>query len=112
MNAKDLIGPLEQQPDHYLMTDDDETQVILRALRLLAAAEANDGSTPVTDEQLIQGMFVDADLSRRFERERNGLAARVAELEASAATSSADHFQRTGAIETLFLKRSRLTIHS
>lgn len=50
-----------------------EWDTILRALRLLAAAEANDGTTPET-----KGLI---DLCRRLELARNGLAARVGELE-------------------------------
>ena len=84
MNAKErkrLIGAIET----YLPLEYREP--ILRALRLLAAAEANDGSTPETDENCIQGMFIDAAFSRLFERERNALAARVRELEKDASVS-------------------------
>lgn len=83
MNAKQMLAKLDGYGG-IIPFNSEELEVTLRALRLLAAAEANDGSTPVTDDQLIQGMFVDADLSRRFERERNGLAAKVGELERDA----------------------------
>ena len=61
-------------------------ETILRALRLLAAAEANDGTTPETDAlaKLYSTQFQIAEIARSFERERNGLAARVRELEPDA----------------------------
>ena len=99
MNARELLGPLEQQPDHYLMTDKDETETILRALRLLAAAEANDGTTAETDiaraiDQLnlvavgleptfsVSAKWVKGAIAliEALRNERNGLAARVVEL--------------------------------
>lgn len=73
MNARELRDwiaehkRLPQAPWPHTM------ETILRALRLLAAAEANDGTTPET-----KGLI---DLCRRLELARNGLAARVGELE-------------------------------
>ena len=64
-----------------------------RALLLLAAAEANDGSTPETDTAvydlgyrdesgaLIKQDAIPIDFAQGMERQRNALAARVRELE-------------------------------
>lgn len=54
---------------------------ILSALSLLAAAEANDGTTPETDNPSnIDSWRATKDTSRRLERERDGLAAEVLRL--------------------------------
>ena len=88
----DLIDYLSANgpPDNM---KESECQLILRALRLLAAAEANDGSAPETDElvkflERESGMKADTAVDEKViafiktkERERNALAARVAELE-------------------------------
>ena len=91
MNAKErkrLIDAIET----YLPLEYREP--ILRALRLLAAAERNDGSTQETDDGAFyvdhfDGNFTEIEVTRSviprtLERERNGLAARVAELEKDA----------------------------
>lgn len=108
MNANELIDKLSANPTSPLdlaATSAAALPTILRALRLLAAAEANDGSTPETDacadwnarcervgdnEIITHGLMLalahdEGDelrlLASRLERERNALAARVAELE-------------------------------
>ena len=74
MNARELLAALDRCGgiNGWPITDSD-APIFLRALRLLAAAEANDGTTPET-----KGLI---DLCRRLELARNGLAARVGELE-------------------------------
>jgi hypothetical protein len=71
---------------------EEEWALIQQALSLLAAAEANDGSTPETDAaiydlgyrdesgQWIKQDAVPIDFARTLEQQRNGLAARVREL--------------------------------
>ena len=62
--------------------DAEDKQTILRALSLLAAAEASDGTTPETDAEAFDDdnpygvnlQVVPADFARRLESERNGLA--------------------------------------
>jgi hypothetical protein len=82
MNARELLGMIQQQPDHYLMTDADETETILSALSLQAAAEANNGSTPRADKfwAPLRTESEWAYFARTLERERNGLAAEVGRL--------------------------------
>ena len=96
MNARELHDKLEYEHKAGLRwlfsSDAQERETVLRALRLLDAAEANDGSTPETDRLFTvknigaatkDGIGND-DLYAAFvaiERERNGLAARVRELE-------------------------------
>ena len=97
MDAKELHDALSANP-----TSGTEIAVlaaanmvtILRALSLLAAAEANDGTTPETDaarltinqrRMIAEGRgvvseMVEASVARRLERERNGLAAEVLRL--------------------------------
>ena len=83
MNAKQMIAKLDGYGG-IILFNSEELEVTLRALRLLAAAEANDGTTPETDRVIAQwpreSFGSMSDLSRRLERERNGLAARVVEL--------------------------------
>ena len=79
MNAKErkrLIGAIET----YLPLE--YRDPILRALRLLAAAEANDGGIPEMTKAVQEGRGIE--LGCQFERERSGLAARVEELEPDA----------------------------
>ena len=94
MNAKESAELLERMKSCDILHGNEE--LVLRALRLLAAAEANDGETPQTDDFAEQDFVLEtirlhpkilarikawADHARRLERERNGLAARVGELE-------------------------------
>ena len=84
MNARELADWIEREPRIVL---DQGRETILRALRLLAAAEANDGTTPETDAAFPLSVWpadFACDFARRLERERNGLAARVRELERDA----------------------------
>ena len=86
MNAKELHDALSATPMKWadiaaFVTANMPT--ILRALSLLAAAEANDGTTPETDalpqsdDKPIKEGAMARILCRRLERERNGLAAEV-----------------------------------
>lgn len=99
MNANELIDKLSANPTSPLdlaATSAAALPIILRALRLLAAAEANDGSTPETDTavydlgyrdesgMLIKQDAIPIDFAQGMERQRNALAARVAELEPDA----------------------------
>ena len=106
MNAKALLALIDECGMIELVNrsgrdiDGWIQETILRALRLLAAAEANDGSTPETDDAWTIGYASDnfgeainqaaaalinrEQTSSRIERERNGLAARVGELEKDA----------------------------
>ena len=84
MNARELL-------DHFDLNGFTSPwrETILSALSLLAAAEANDGTTPITDALRDSPhesfSFTTRDerllaLSGRFERERQGLAAKVGRL--------------------------------
>lgn len=82
MNAKELhrlivagrIALVDPTTSHPHLTQ----EIVHRALSLLAAAEANDGTTPETDNPSnIDTWRAVKDTSRRLERERNGLAAEV-----------------------------------
>ena len=92
MNAKDAIDLLDQCGSCDILHGNEE--LVIRALRLLAAAEANDGSTPECDAAQVQvevwvngerreqcTTAINDNTALRLERERNGLAARVRELE-------------------------------
>lgn len=86
MNAKELhrlmvagrIVLADPTTGHPHMPADQE--IAHRALSLLAAAEANDGTTPETDVEVdsegrgTELAYVPTDFARRLERERNGLA--------------------------------------
>lgn len=81
MNAKELhrlmvagrIVLADPTTGHPHMPADQE--IAHRALSLLAAAEANDGTTPETDDtNNIDTWRATKDTSRRLESERNGLA--------------------------------------
>jgi hypothetical protein len=83
MNAKELRDALQGDTCPWWVISDKELQdTILRALSLLAAAEANDGTTPETDAEAFDDdnpygvnlQVVPADFARRLESERNGLA--------------------------------------
>ena len=94
MNAKELhrlmvagrIVLADPTTGHPHMPADQE--IAHRALSLLAAAEANDGTTPETDalphsdDKPIKEAAMARILCRRLERERNGLAAEVLRLKA------------------------------
>lgn len=90
MNAKELrdwfTGPGRIIPIPISGMDAEDKQIILRALSLLAATEANDRTTPETDAEVFDAIriavgrtidlsVVNADFARRLERERNRLAA-------------------------------------
>lgn len=81
MNAKELHDALSANPtsgNELAALAAANMLTILRALSLLAAAEANDGTTPETDNpNNIDTWRATKDRSRRLERERNGLAAEV-----------------------------------
>ena len=83
MNARELHDKLEYEHKAGLRwlfsSDAQERETVLRALRLLAAAEANDGGIPEMTKAVQEGRGIE--LGCQFERERSGLAARVAELE-------------------------------
>lgn len=85
MNAKELHDWLTG-PSPISEMDAEDKHTILRALSLLAAAEANDGTTPETDalpqsdDKPIKEGAMARILCRRLERERNGLAAEVGRL--------------------------------
>jgi len=103
MNAKQMISKLDGYGG-IIPFNSEELDITLRALRLLAAAEANDGGAPETDilwrglnvmqasvlplkeihNRTVEDIKTLADFARRLERERNGLAARVRELERDA----------------------------
>lgn len=84
MNAKELlrlmaagrIALVDPTTSHPHLTQ----EIVHRALSLLAAAEANDGTTPETDVEVdsegrgTELAYVPTDFARRLERERNGLA--------------------------------------
>lgn len=79
MNAKELhrlmvagrIALVDPTTSHPHLTQ----EIVHRALSLLAAAEANDGTTPETDNPSnIDSWRATKDTSRRLERERDGLA--------------------------------------
>jgi len=76
MDAKELHYELRGGGRMWVEgASEDEEDTILRALSLLAAAEANDGTTPETDDpNNIDSWRATKDRSRRLERERNGLA--------------------------------------
>ena len=108
MNARELLDLIDKHASPHSVRADglDVKETILRALRLLAAAEANDG----TGCELIENLRTEADLCRNetatdiadllddaasaliatgaqfnaLKDERNGLAARVRELERDA----------------------------
>lgn len=93
MNAKELLDYFDRHARHEWSAE--SHAIILRALRLPAAAEGNDGSTPETDA-LFASFFLpgaktrptadDFDEvlkhARTLEQRCNALAARVRELEA------------------------------
>ena len=93
MNAKELNRLMvagrnvlaDPTTGHPHMPADQE--IAHRALSLLAAAEANDGTTPETgalpqsDDKPIKEGAMARILCRRLERERNGLAAEVLRLQ-------------------------------
>lgn len=84
MNAKELHDALSANPTsgtEIAVLAAANMSTILSALSLLAAAEANDGATPETDNPSnIDTWRAVKDTSRRLERERNGLAAEVGRL--------------------------------
>lgn len=92
MNAKELHDALQGDTCPWWVISDKQLQdTILRALSLLAAAEANDGKTPETDAEAFDAIriavgrtidlsVVSADFARLLERERNGFAAEVLRL--------------------------------
>lgn len=82
MDAKELHYELRGGGRMWVEgASEDEEETILRALSLLAAAEANDGTTPETDNpNNIDSWRATKDRSRSLERERNGLAAEVLRL--------------------------------
>lgn len=84
MNARELLDLIDKHASPHSVRVDglDVKETILRALRLLAAAEANDGSIPEMTKAVQEGRGIE--LGCQFERERNGLAARVRELERDA----------------------------
>jgi len=86
MNAKELLQEWKERCNRLPRTAGEEDyQTILRALSLLAAAEANDGTTPETDAEFqlaCKGAVAKDrlekfssrslwDFARRLERERN-----------------------------------------
>lgn len=77
MNAKELLQEWKERCNRLPRTAEEEDyQTILRALSLLAAAEANDGTTPETDAHATpyneDGTdWIRADFARRLEQERN-----------------------------------------
>lgn len=94
MNAKEALHWMEHESG-IMSCNDPAWQIAIRALRLLAAAEANDGGTPETEAFCCEPSPIPAGrevelipvwiaYSHRLERERNGLAARVGELERDA----------------------------
>jgi hypothetical protein len=92
MNAKELlrlmaagrIALVDPTTSHPHLTQ----EIVHRALSLLAAAEASDGTTPETDDAAgtvhnncgDQIEVTSTTFARRLERERNGLAAEVGRL--------------------------------
>ena len=93
MNARELLDEIERDlaAGNFAPSELEDAHILRRALRLLAAAEANDGSTPETDAfvsvqfgQMACSHGELTDYARRLERERNGLAARARELEPDA----------------------------
>ena len=94
MDAKELLRLMaagrivlaDPTTGHPHMPADQE--IAHRALSLLAAAEASDGTTPETDAEAFDDdnpygvnlQVVPADFARRLESERNGLAAEVLRL--------------------------------
>ena len=82
MDAKELHYELRGGGRMWVEgASEDEEETILRALSLLAAAEANDGTTPETDNpNNIDSWRATKDRSRSLERERHGLAADVLRL--------------------------------
>lgn len=82
MNAREALRWMENDTG-IMSCNDPAWPIAIRALRLLAAAEDNDGTSPETDAlaKLCSTQFQIAEIARSFERERNGLAARVGELE-------------------------------
>lgn len=80
MNANELLAAMDGATVNILQSPE-ANALVLRALSLLAAAEANDGTTPETDNPSnIDTWRAVKDTSRRLERERNGLAAEVGRL--------------------------------
>lgn len=85
MNAKELHDALSANPTsgaELAALAAANMPTILRALSLLAAAEANDGKTPETDAEAFDAIriavgrtidlsVVSIDFARRLERERN-----------------------------------------
>ena len=94
MNAKEAFQHFENRGANgavevIVYPADEFAKVIIDGLKLLAAAEANDGSTPETDAEALDGAkwdehrvdrVVRADFARTLEQQRNGLAARVREF--------------------------------
>lgn len=93
MTAKQMIAKLDGYGG-IIPFNSEELDVTLRALRLLAAAEANDGNCPDTEGAACRytggdlvtfpkglSAVVPYHFAAALERERNGLAARVRELE-------------------------------
>ena len=81
MNAKELCDWFAG-PSPISEMDAEDKHTILRALSLLAAAEANDGKTPETDAEAFDAIriavgrtidlsVVSIDFARRLEQERN-----------------------------------------
>lgn len=84
MNAREL---LDRMKANRVIVSNDDWQIIESALSLLAAAEANDGSTPLTDarkgrayEHPAHAMVVQYHFAESIERRCSGLAAEVGRL--------------------------------
>lgn len=70
MNANELLAAMDGATVNILQSPE-ANALVLRALSLLAAAEANDGTTPETDNPSnIDTWRAVKDTSRRLERER------------------------------------------
>lgn len=96
-SAKEALHWMENDTG-IMSCNDDAWPIAIRALRLLAAAEANDGNCPETEAAMCRytggepvtfpkglSAVVPYSFAANLERERNGLAARVGELEKDAA---------------------------
>lgn len=85
MNARELHDELQRIGIGKLLAlDDGDETTILSALSLLAAAEANDGKTPLTDAETalcdMGHLKVRTSFARTLERRCSGLAAEVVRL--------------------------------
>lgn len=119
MNARELLQEWKERCNRLPRTaEEDDYQTILRALSLLADAEANDGTTPETDaarltinqrRMIAEGRgvvseMVEASVARRLERKCNGLARSCADALDKLAAANVKIAEQQAKIDALMLE--------